>query len=295
LDLPCRQMDKDGQASIFTYDNYRRFLSDYFERQRAQNKNFSLRFFAQRVGFKSHSFCDKVVRGERNLTLESVLKIGKALKLAKPETDYFQYLVLYNQAKTYQEKQDYFQELTRLRRKLEFYRIQEEQYAYFSSWIYQVVREAAVYGDWKGDYKRLGQTLVPPISEKEAEDAVTLLVQTGFLKKAPGGRYVQANPVVSGQGCPPHIIKNVRTQFIFKALEAGETVPKERRHLSYSTLAISRKHFEEIAGMLDEVRRKILSRAVEDPEVHEIFSLNFQLYPLTQGLKNASGTPGEKP
>lgn len=288
-------MDEDSRASIFTYDNYRRFLSDYFDRQRAQNKNFSLRFFAQKVGFKSHSFCDKVIRGERNLTLESVLKIGKAIKLAKPEADYFQYLVLYNQAKTYQEKQDFFQEMSRLRRKLEFYRIQEDQYAYFSNWTYQVIREAVVYGDWKGDFKRLGQSLVPPIPEKEVEEAVALLVQTGFLKRAPGSRYVQANPVVSGQGCPPHIIKNVRTQFIFKALEAAETVPKERRHLSYSTLAISRKHFEEISGMLDEIRKKILSRAVEDPEVHEIYSLNFQLYPLTQGLRSGTGPAGKLP
>lgn len=288
-------MESESKGSIFTYDNYRRFLGDYFDRQREQSKSFSLRFFAQKVGFKSHSFCDKVVRGERNLTLESVLKIGKAMKLPKVEVDYFQYLVLYNQAKTYQEKQDYFLELARLRRKLEFYRIQEEQYAYFSSWTYQVVREAAVYGDWKGDYSRLGQTLVPPISGKEAEEAVALLVHTGFLRKAPGNRFVQADPVVSGQGCPPHIIKNVRTQFIFKAIEAGETVAKERRHLSYATLAISRKHFEEISGMLDEIRKKILSRAMEEPEVQEIYSLNFQLYPLAQNLRTSQGTAVERP
>lgn len=277
-------MDKPVSDSIFTYDNYRRFLSDYFEQQRRVNKNFSLRYFAGKAGFKSHSYCDKVIRGDRNLTLESVLKIAQAMKLPKQETDYFQYLVLYNQADTYQEKSAYLRELERLRRKLDYYRIQEEQYVYFSNWTYQVLREAAVYGNWKGDYRRLGQMLNPPISEKEAQEAVAVLIRMGLLIRVAGGRLAQSNRVVSGENCPSHIIKNVRTQFIFKAIEAGETLQKSERHLSYATLAMGRKQFEEISAMLDEFRKKILAKAVETEEVDGVYSLNFQLFPLTRGL-----------
>ncbi len=282
-------------GSIFTFDNYRSFLSEYFQGQKREKKSFSYRFFAQKAGFKSHSFCDKVIRGERNLTLESVLKIGKAMSLSKLEIEYFQYLVLYNQAEVYLEKQEFLTEMNRLRRKLAFYRVQEEQFSYFSSWIYQVIREAAVYGDWKGNYRKLGQMLIPPITEKEAKEAVALLVETGFLKKISGNRFTQADPVVSGEGCPPHIIKNVRSQFLFKAIQAGEMMPKSQRHLSYATLAIGQKYFEEISVLLDEVRRKILSRAMEESDVSGIFSLNLQLYPLTQNLRDSDekGEPGK--
>ncbi len=275
--------------SIFTYDNYRLFLKDYFERRRRESKTFSLRFFAAKVGFKSHSYCDKVMRGERNLSLESVLKIGAVMKLAKSEQEYFQYLVLYNQAKNIQEKQDQLMELNRRRRKLKFYRIQEEQYLYFSSWICQVIREAAVFSDWNGNYRRLGQMLIPPVSEKEAEDTVALLVKTGFLKKTVGKKFIQANPIVSAEGCPPHIIKNVRSQLIFKGIEAGENLPKTSRHLSYSTMAISQKTYTSICGLLDEIRRKILDDSLEEENVDDIYSLNFQFYPLTQGLRKGAG------
>jgi uncharacterized protein (TIGR02147 family) len=275
-------VEGDFGELIFTYDNYRRYLKDYFAQQKTVKKNFSFRYFAQIAGFKSHSFCDRVLRGDRNLTHESVVKIAKAMKLPKLAVEYFQYLVQYNQARSYQEKMDHFQELARLRKKLDFYRIQEEQYAYLSSWHYQVLREVAVYGEWKGNYKTLGSLLMPPISEKEAEEGVKLLIKTGFLKKAAAGRLIQADPVVTGEGCPPHIVKNIRTQFLLKAIEAGEMLPKSRRHLSYATLAISEKHYAEISAMLDEVRKKILSSAIEDASIENIYSLNIQLYPLAR-------------
>lgn len=272
----------ESGESIFGYDNYRLFLKDYFREQKRSNRNFSFRWFAQKAGFNSHSFCDKVLRGERNLTHESVVKISGAMKLPKLAMEYFQVLVGYTQAKAFREKQEHFLELSRLRRKLGFYRVQEEQYAYFSSWHYQVIREVAVYGDWKGNYKTLGALLMPAISEREAEESVKLLLKTGFLKKAASGRFHQAYPVVSGEGCPPHIVKGIRTQFLMKAIEAGEMLPKSRRHLSYATLAINEKRFAEVSAMLDEVRKKILSSAVEDSDVENVYSLNLQLFPVAR-------------
>lgn len=288
-------LDDNITETLFAYDNYRSFLKDYFEYKKRSTKYFSLRFFASKAGFSSHGYCAKVIRAESNLTHESASKICRAIKLPKRATEYFLHLVKYNQAKTFSDKQDHFLQLSLLRNKSEFYRVQEKQYAYFSSWHHQVVREVATYSHWKGDYAILGTLIMPPISTKEAEESVKMLVKTGFLKKMAGGKFKQAFPIVTGDGCPAHIVKRVRTQFLLKAIEAGEMTPKEERHLSYATMAISEKQFQEVSGMLDEVRKKILSITLDDSEVEKVYSLNFQLFPVAHtGPKNTIKHEGKK-
>ena len=39
--------------SVFEYSDYRKFLLDYYSEKKAANRNFSHRFIANRVGFKS--------------------------------------------------------------------------------------------------------------------------------------------------------------------------------------------------------------------------------------------------
>lgn len=48
--------------SLFSYDDYRKFLQDYFEEQKSQSTAFSHRFFAAKAGFKTSSYCLNVIR-----------------------------------------------------------------------------------------------------------------------------------------------------------------------------------------------------------------------------------------
>ncbi len=271
---------------IYAYDNYRIFLRDYMDKQRNANRKFSLRFFAMKAGFKSHSFLDNVVQGKRNLTLESTRKIVKAFGLERKEALFFQSLVLYNQSKTPREREENFRELAKIRRSIQFYRVQESQFAYYSKWYLPVLRELAVYSDWGRDYQRLGQMVRPPLSADIARAGIRTLVEIGLLKDEGRGNFSQTEKVVTAEGVPGYIFKNARTEYMLRAMEAAENLPKEERHIAYSVMAMSRKTFQEITNLLDEERKRMLVMANDDKQVDDIFVLNIQAFPITQNINS---------
>jgi uncharacterized protein (TIGR02147 family) len=272
---------------IFEYDSYREFLRDYFAEQKKLRKSFSYRYFARRVGFSSHSFCDNIIQGKRNLSLESAIKLTRGMKMKAKAAQYFQSLVLYNQATTAEERSEHFREMERIRKSIQFYKIQMNQYPYYSAWYIQIIRELVVYSDWNGDYSRLAQMLRPSISANQAQSAVKFLTETGLVIKGGDGRYRQADPIVTSEEVPGHIMRSMRTEYMLRAMEASEDLPKEERHIAYATLAMSRKTFEEVTQLLDEIRKKILVSALEDKVIDNVYVLNIQAFPVTRDIRHA--------
>jgi uncharacterized protein (TIGR02147 family) len=279
--------------AIFEYDNYRHYLKDYVEWQRSFNANFSLRYFALRAGFRSHSFLHNVISGKRNLTLESIVKVSKAAGLGKKDSLYMRALVLFNQAETYQERNDAMKEMAKIRKTISFYRIQENQYAYYSRWYLPIIRELAVYSDWGGDFKKLAQMVRPPLTSEEAKQGLSTLVDIGMLQSLGKNRYAQSEQVVTAEEVPGYIIRSARTQYLLRAMEASESMHMSERHISYAVMAMSRKTFVEITNLLDEERKKALVMAAEDETTDGVYAINIQAFPLSVQIKppKAQGVP----
>jgi uncharacterized protein (TIGR02147 family) len=269
---------------IFEYDNYREFLKEYFEEQRKAKPFFSHRYFAQKAGFSSHSFCAYIMDGKRNLSHESIKKMVKGIGLKGKKAEFFEALVDYNQSFDDDEREKLYKVLQRIRKGTEFYKINAKQLAYYDQWFYPIIRELVVYVDWKNDFEFLGSLLRPQLSAAETEGAVKLLLEIGLIEIREDGRYYQSAQVVTAEKIPGYVFKNSRREFIRKAIEASELIPKAERNISYSILAMSHKTFDEASKLIDEVRKKILVLAMEDEQVDGVFDLNIQLFPLTQFL-----------
>lgn len=278
--------------SIFEYDNYRLYLQDYVAWQRSFNPNFSLRYLAIKAEFKSHSFLHNVITGKRNLTLESIGKVAKALTLGRKETLYMRALMIFNQSTTYQERDEALKEMSKIRKTIEFYRVQENQYAYYGQWYLPILRELAVYGDWKGDFRRLGQMVRPPLTTEQARQGINTLVDIRMLKHLGENRYEQTQQVVTADEVPGYIFREARTQYMLRAMEASESMPMSERHISYAVLAMSRKTFIEITRLLDEERKKALVMATEDDKIDGVYAINIQVFPLANELQPSKNLAG---
>ncbi len=272
---------------IFEYENYRLFLADFFNEQRRIKPQFSLRFFAHKAGFSSHTFCDNIIKGNRNLSRDSIPKMVAALSLEGASASFFETLVHYNQAKTAAERALQLKELSKIRSGLRFYRIQEQQYAYYRYWYLPVIRELAVYVDWQDDYRLLGSLMRPKLTAAEVKSAVETLVDIGILTKDAAGCYHQTSTVVTSEGIPGHIIKAARSEYLLRAIEAAETLPPERRHMAYATIAMNRNTYEIALQKLDELRREILAMAAEDSDVDSVYCMSTQLFPLVNSSLRA--------
>ena len=89
-----------SKKSIFEYDNYRDFLRAYYLSAKAENKNFSFRYFSRISGFKSSNFLNLVMKGKSNISIDSIDRLVQAMKLNKEESTFFKNLVHFNQSET---------------------------------------------------------------------------------------------------------------------------------------------------------------------------------------------------
>ncbi len=289
---PSRSRVVDG---IYGYDDYRAFLRDFFEEQKQSKSFFSHRYFAMHAGFSSHSFCAYIMEGKRNLSAGSIRKMKKGLGLEGKRAQFFEALVLFNQAETEADREEYFRQMQRIRKSIDFCKVRDEQRSFYDKWYYPVVREVAFYGKWNGDYAKLGALVRPAISADEAREAVETLLAIGMLRRDESGALVQDAPVVTSERLSGAVIRNVRSEFFMRGANASQNIPKEERHLAYSILAMSDKTFREAAQLLDETRKRILVMALEDPSVDRVFDLNMQLFPLSEKLDWHSDVPPELP
>jgi uncharacterized protein (TIGR02147 family) len=286
-------MEKNQVPNIFEYDNYRLFLKDYFKEQKKMRSVFSHRFFAQRAGFSSSSFCAHVIEGKRNLTPDSVVKMVKGLGLSGRHLAYFTALVQFNQAASIQEREINLAKMERLRKSSEFYRIHQKQFAYYDEWYYPVIRELVVYSNWNNDYVKLARLVQPAIPPEKARQAVVALVAMGLLEEKGDGTYLQTNQVVTASEVPASVTRKTRKELILKALESIETLSPTKRHVAGATIAMSEQTYKSAIEILDETRKKIIEMAATDTIVDGVYQLNIQAFPLSKSLIDTSQESGE--
>ena len=266
---------------LFDYDDFRKFMQDYFEEQKKMRSVFSHRFFAAKAGFSSSSYCLNVIRGRFNLTPKSIEKISKAMDFEPLQKEYFEALVQYNQAQQVDERDQAWEQILQIRRQIEFTHVTTREQAYFSKWYYPVIRELAVESDWNGDFRVLARSLTPQITTEEAREAVKNLLEWGLLKKE-GERYERVSQMLDAAEIPPIALRKIRREYIQHAIGAVESMPKNERFAAFTTLAMSEKSYNYAVEVLEEARKKIIARAANDLDVERVYEMMLVAFPMSK-------------
>ena len=275
---------------LFDYDDFRKFMQDYFDEQKKLRAVFSHRFFAAKAGFSSSSYCLNVIRGRFNLTPKSIEKISKAMDFEPLQKEYFEALVQYNQAQQVDERDQAWKQILQIRKQIEFTHITTREQAYFSKWYYPVIRELAADTQWHGDYRVLARSLTPQIATEEARDAVKNLLEWGLLRKLDDGRYVQTSQMLDAAEIPPIALRQIRREYIQHAIGAVESMPKDERFAAFTTLAMSESSYNYAVEVLEEARKKIIARASNDTNVERVYEMMLVAFPMSKKVgKEAEG------
>ena len=275
---------------LFDYDDFRKFMQDYFDEQKKMRAVFSHRFFAAKAGFSSSSYCLNVIRGRFNLTPKSIEKISKAMDFEPLQKEYFEALVQYNQAQQVDERDQAWKQILQIRKQIEFTHITTREQAYFSKWYYPVIRELAADTQWHGDYRVLARSLTPQITTEEARDAVKNLLEWGLLRKLDDGRYVQTSQMLDAAEIPPIALRQIRREYIQHAIGAVESMPKNERFAAFTTLAMSESSYNYAVEVLEEARKKIIARASNDTNVERVYEMMLVAFPMSKKVgKEAEG------
>ena len=272
---------------LFDYDDFRKFLQDYFEEQKKTRAVFSHRFFAAKAGFSSSSYCLNVIRGRFNLTPKSIEKIAKAMDFEPLQKAYFEALVQYNQAQQVVERESAWEQIVQIRKQIEFTHVTTREQAYFSKWYYPVIREMAVNADWHDDYMVLARMLTPQITTEEAREAVKNLLEWNLLKKV-GDRYEATSQMLDAAEIPPIALRQIRREYIQHAIGAVESMPKNERFAAFTTLAMSERSYKYAVEVLEEARKKIIAKTANDPDVERVYEMMLVAFPMSKKIEKGA-------
>ena len=127
--------------TIYKYIDYRKFIKDFYLFKKSSVRKFSYRSFSEKASFSSPNFIKLVIDGKKNIRKESILKLCKAMELKKKETEFFSYLVFFNQAKNAIDKNYYFGLLSSIRTPKSVQKLDFKHCEFFNNWYNTVVRE----------------------------------------------------------------------------------------------------------------------------------------------------------
>lgn len=276
---------------LFAYLDYRQYLKDYFEGRKSSLDSWSYQSFADQLGFKAKDFLFRVIKGRKNLSQASILKMSQGLGLNSIQTQYFDTLVKCNQSRDISERNLYFNLLntikTQGRTTHPAQRLRQDQFQFYSKWYHSVVRSLIEMAGFTGDFKRLAASLTPRITAREAEASVFLLEKLGLIIKDGDGIYrATQKTVTTGKDTSSILIPAYHKATIELSAAALETTPVNERDMSNLTLGISEQTFRFITEKLRQFRREILEQAEKDEAADRVYHLNLHLYPLSKpGMK----------
>lgn len=282
---------------VYDYQDYRKYLAEWFEHRKSLNRHFSHRLFARKAGIKSCGYFSEVVSGTRNLTRSKIPLFARGLELDAAEAAYLERLAAFNHAKTHQAKQALYEQLIKaLPTKVQPLRL--GQMEYFTKWYYVAVREALSICKVKDDYEELAARLQPRITAAQARGAVRLLESLGLIERDAGGhwRARHASLLSKRDESSPILVRAFQGEMIGKAREALESVPQEHRDISTVTMSISGEGMGRIKAAVEEFRKRVREIVQSDRSEDRVAQLNIQLFPLTridapQGIEDKHAKP----
>jgi uncharacterized protein (TIGR02147 family) len=273
--------------NIGEYTDYRKFLLDFYQEAKSRNPSFSYQMFSEKAGIKSKGFLYNVMRGKRDITKSNLFGLVQAMKLGKHETEYFENLVSFNQAKNLNERNHYYERLSAVRSsgktawKPQI--IRQEQYEFYATWYHSVIRSLIDLHGFSGDYEWLAKSVYPRIRPLQAKKSVELLLKLGLVKKEKDGSYKVTDKSIT---TPKEVLSlafaNFHEQAGKLALDSLKGVATDKRDFSGMTLGISEETYREICEDIYMLRQKILQKAEADSKANAVYQLNFQLFPVSK-------------
>lgn len=268
---------------VFRYLDYRKFLREYYRRKKTESRVFSFRSFARRAGLKSPNHLKRVMDGERNLSDEGALRYAEAIGLEGDAAGYFCELVRFGQAKSRKEKSAAYRRLTQYRGYRRAQSLDAQHDRYHSEWYIPTIREMISRPDFRADPSWIAPRLLPPITEAQAAEALTVLEELGMIARDDDGTVRRSEQVVSTgpETAGLHVV-HYHGAMMEKAMQAIDAVPPSERDVSGVTLSLPAGAIAHVKERIREFRKELIALEAEHGEADRTVHVAIQFFPLTK-------------
>jgi uncharacterized protein (TIGR02147 family) len=238
-----------------------------------------------KAGINSPSFLKQVIESERNLTPLTINKFISALKFNEKEAAYFRHLVLFNQAKSANEKQEHYVVMLSMMHTVKELKLNALQHEYYNHWFVPVVRELICLYDFRDDFKKIADAVTPPIQINDARFALKLLKKLGMIEQLPDGSFRQTDTaIVSDSTIGRMAVRSFNREMIRKAETALDTISVDQRQIYGMTIGISKECYDVLTAEMQAFRDRIVTIVNRDMRSDCVYQLNMQLFPLSKRI-----------
>lgn len=258
--------------------DFRLFLQQELVRRCRENRNYSLRAFARHLNLEP-SFLSKLLRGERNITIDMFRKLADRLLLEPQEYREFALSIEARAPRRGLKPGPSLNELS------------ADQFQVISDWFHYAVLELLQLKSFQNDTRWIARAL--DITPAEAGSALERLERVGVIERTESGwKNISGNNTTTGNPFTTVAFRKLQKSILEKAVTALETVPMEKRDQSSITMAIDSRKLPEAKKRIQKFRRELMQFLQTDGEPDQVYHLSVSLYPVT-GLPGHGQIPAE--
>jgi len=272
---------------VYQYNSYREYLKDYVDYLKASSigrkQGASVKRIGTELGFGSSEMFRLILQGKRNLIPERIPNVSAYFSLNKSETECFTNLVLMDQAKEPSQKLHFANQIINSKAFRRIHPLQKAQFRYFSHWYYVAIAELVGIAEFRNDPEWISRALYSQVTARDVTVALKELALLEIIKKDAQGRYFRTEKVIqSGDQLFDQSTRAIHKELIEKAVRAVDGEPRERRHISGSTLPMSKTQLKEAIGLVNQFRKELLTVLERKEESQDVYQINFQIFPLSK-------------
>jgi uncharacterized protein (TIGR02147 family) len=224
-----------------------------------------------------------ILKGKKNISQGTIVKIANGLKLKGRELDFFECLVKFNQSNKKEEQEFFLSQLITIRPKKLSENLLLEQYSILENWHCTVIREMVGLPDFREDPVFISNRLNGRIRPSQVKKALQILKSTKLLVKDENGKLVHSDRVLR----TTDEIQSLAIQKYHKScMELGSEVivntPLKKREFSSVTMTLSPEQFEKLKDKIKIFRDEIIRMELAKPsKENQVCQFNMQFFSMT--------------
>lgn len=232
-------------------------------KRQTRNPSYSLRAFARDLSIGATTLSD-VLANKRSLSKTNLNKVIERLAVSPLEEQ-----KLWSDHKFKLQKQETDDRVY----------LDETIFRLISDWHYIAILNLAKLKTNQASSRWIAQRL--GISPTDADEALERLLELKLIKKHRGQMVRTSKPIGTTKDIPSAAIRKHHTQNLHLAEESLHRDPVHTREFGSITMAVNPERLPLVKELLTKTRKKVAD-LLDDGATSEVYTLSFQLFPLTK-------------
>lgn len=279
----CTMKKQLNLPSVYAYNDFRKFLADYQNARQGSEPSFSKSEFSRSLLLpNTRSYFNDVMRGKK-VSETFVTRIIATIGFSRDQAQYFRTLVRFNQADNDEERELFFEQLIALNRTPKHI-LDKNILVYYSKWYHSAIRAVLEIYNFNGNYAGLAKKVNPPITPRQARNAVALLCDLGLIKMNSAGFYKPADKSIAApENVRDDLVRLYQLKFLGLAQKVYAEQPRSVSYSSTNTISISELGHKRLLSLTKKFQDQVRSLVHKDENAaSKVFQIGIILFPLSK-------------